>query len=207
MGFVDDDRKLPSTERFHILLGKKEFLDGADDNALFVVDGLCQRVGVLLVVNGFYQPVLMLKAVDGVLQLAVQHHTVCDNDDRIEDTVVLIVMDCGQPIGDPCNRVRFAGACRMLDQIVFAGTVLLYICQHLPHNIVLMVAGEDHFFFDDDFGHAILHHFFLFLDVGDKAVDQVQQAITLQHFFPQITGAVAIRIDRVACTAADTCTV
>ena len=95
----------------------------------------------------------------------------------------------------------------MLDQIVFAGTVLFYICQHLPHNIVLMVAGEDHFFFGDDFGHAILHHFFLLLDVGDKAVNQVQQAITLQHFFPQITGAVAIRIDRVACTAADTCTV
>ena len=84
-------------------------------------------------------------------------------------------MDCGQPIGDPRNRVGFAGACRMLDQIVFAGTVLLYICQHLPHNIVLMVAGEDHFFFDDDFGHAILHHFFLFLDVGDKAVEEVRQ--------------------------------
>ena len=71
MGFVNDDRKLPSTERFHILLGKEELLDGADDNALFIVDCFGKGVRVLLIVNGFHQSCLMLKAVDGVLQLAV----------------------------------------------------------------------------------------------------------------------------------------
>ena len=67
MGFINDDGKLASTEDFHVFLGKKELLDSADDDALFIVDGFGKGVGVLLLVNGFHQSGLMLKAVDGVL--------------------------------------------------------------------------------------------------------------------------------------------
>ena len=71
MGFINDDGELAPPEYFHVLLGKEELLDGADDNALFVVDCFGKGVRVLLIVNGFHQSCLMLKAVDGVLQLAV----------------------------------------------------------------------------------------------------------------------------------------
>ena len=71
VSLVDDDGELAPPEYFHALLGKEELLDGADDNALFVVDCFGKGVRVLLIVNGFHQSCLMLKAVDGVLQLAV----------------------------------------------------------------------------------------------------------------------------------------
>lgn len=115
---VNNDGKLAPAERLHIFLGKQELLDRADDDALFVVDSLCQRVGVFLVVDGFHQADLMIKAVDSVLQLAVQHNAVGYHDDRIKDAVVLCIVDGGQPVGDPRNGVGLARTRRVLDQVV-----------------------------------------------------------------------------------------
>ena len=67
MCLINDDGELASTELLHILLGKEKLLDGANDNTLFIIDGFRKAAGVLFVINGFHQPNLMFKAVDGVL--------------------------------------------------------------------------------------------------------------------------------------------
>ena len=64
---INDDGELASTELLHILLGKEELLNGTNDNTLFIIDGFRKAAGVLFVINGFHQPNLMFKAVDGVL--------------------------------------------------------------------------------------------------------------------------------------------
>ena len=108
MGLVDDDGELTASELLHILLCKEELLDGTDDDTLFIVDGFRKAAGVLLIINRFHQTNLMLKAVDGVLQLAVQHYTVGDHDNGIEQAVVFRIVNGGQPVSDPRNGVGLA---------------------------------------------------------------------------------------------------
>ena len=71
MSFINDDGKLASTEFFHIFLGKKEFLNRTNDNSLFIVDCFCKASGILFIINRFHQANLMLKTIDGILELIV----------------------------------------------------------------------------------------------------------------------------------------
>ena len=111
VSLVDDDGELAPTEFFHILLGEEELLD----DTLFIVDGFCKTAGVLLIVNCFHQTDLMFKAVDGILQLAVQYHTVGDHNNGIEQTIILCIVNRGKTVCNPCNGVGFAGTCRVLN--------------------------------------------------------------------------------------------
>ena len=95
----------------------------------------------------------------------------------------------------------------MLDEIVFSGAVLLYIGQHFPHNIVLMIPRKKHLFLDDGFHHTVLLHGLFFLHVGNEPLDQIQQAVPLQNFFPQVASDIAVRVCRVSGTTALACAV
>ena len=86
----------------------------------------------------------MVELIDGVLQLAVQHPAVGDDDDRLEDLLVVVIMQTGEPVGQPCNGVRLSGTGAVLNEIVLAGAVGLYIGQQLGHHIQLVVPREDH---------------------------------------------------------------
>ena len=108
MGLVDDDGELTATELLHILLCKEELLDGADDDTLFIVDGFRKAAGVLLIINSFHQTNLVFKAVDGVLQLAVQYHAVGDHNNGIEQAIVLHIVNGGKTVSNPRNGVGLA---------------------------------------------------------------------------------------------------
>lgn len=47
-------------------------------------------------------------------------------------------------MSQPGNGVRLAGTGAVLNEIVLAGAVSLYIGQQLGHHIQLVVPGEDH---------------------------------------------------------------
>ena len=53
-------------------------------------------------------------------------------------------MQTGEPVGQPCNGVGLAGTGAVLNEIVLAGAVGLYIGQQLGHHIQLMIPGEDY---------------------------------------------------------------
>ena len=82
--------------------------------------------------------------IDGVLQLAVQHPAVGDNDDGLEDLLVVVIVQAGKPVGKPGDGVGLAGTGAVLNEIVLAGAVGLYIGQQLGHHIQLVVPGKDH---------------------------------------------------------------
>ena len=82
--FIDNDSELTSSEFLHIFLCKEELLDRTDDDTLFIVDGFRKAARILLFIDSFDQTNLVFKAVNGVLQLAVQHHTVGDYDNGIK---------------------------------------------------------------------------------------------------------------------------
>ena len=109
VGLVHDDSKLPTGELLNILIGKEELLNGADNDAFLVIQSFCKVAGMLFIVDALQQAGNVLKAVDRVLELAVEHNTVGDNNNGIKDALVLVVMEGRQPIGDPSNRVGLAG--------------------------------------------------------------------------------------------------
>ena len=139
--------------------------------------------------------------------MAVQHYAVRDHDHGVKQAVAVSVVDGGEAVRSPCNRIGLPGARRMLDQIVFARAVPSHVCHKLPHHIVLMVAWEDHFLLCDHSADAVFHHFFFFLHEGNKAVNQVQQAVPLKDLFPQIACGIAVRILRITRAAGHTCAV
>ena len=139
--------------------------------------------------------------------MAVQHYAVRDHDHGVKQAVAVSVVDGGEAVRSPCNRIGLPGARRMLDQIVFARAVPSHVCHKLPHHIVLMVAWEDHFLLCDHLADAVFHHFFFFLHEGNKAVNQVQQVVSLQDLFPQIACGIAVRILRITRAAGHACAV
>ena len=95
----------------------------------------------------------------------------------------------------------------MLNQIVGTDAVFSHISHDLTYHIVLVVAWEDHLFLGDSFGNAVLDDFLFFLHKGNKAVDEVEQAVTLQHFLPEVAGGIAVGILGIACATNHTGTI
>ena len=65
----------------------------------------------------------VVEARDSLLELGAQHRAVCDDDHGVEDGLVVIVMEAGQTVGGPGDRVGLPGTGAVLHQIVFAGAV------------------------------------------------------------------------------------
>ena len=198
MGLIYDDSEFSARELLNVLIGEEELLNGADNDAFLVVQSFCKVAGMLLVVNALQQAGNVLKAVNRVLELAVEYNTVGDNNNGIKDTLVLIVMKRRQPIGDPSNRVGLAGTGRVLDQIVCASTFLAHVCNDLPNHIVLMVAREDQLFLSDSLSDTVLCHFFLFLYVGNEAVKDIQKRVALEDLFPNVVCIIPVFVVGIA---------
>lgn len=95
----------------------------------------------------------------------------------------------------------------MLNQIVGTDTVFSHISHDLTYHIVLVVAREDHLFLGDSFCNTVLDYFLFFLHKGNETVDEVEQAVTLQHFLPEVACGIAVGILGIACTASNTSTI
>ena len=97
----------------------------------------------------------------------------------------------------PTDRVALTAPRRMLDEGVVAHAVAARGVHQRAHCLELMVAGEDHRLGPDLA--ALVVAFLLDLQVNETGED-VEQAVALQHLFPQVGGAAgtARRIRRVA---------
>lgn len=122
MRFINDDCELSAGESFNIFIRKEELLNCANDDTFFIVDSFCQITGMLLFVNTFKETGNMLKAVNGVLKLAIENDTVSNDDNGIKYTFIIIVVKRCQSICNPSNRIGFSGAGRVFNQIIGAGT-------------------------------------------------------------------------------------
>lgn len=201
VGLVHDNGKIAAFQIVKILVGKEEFLNGANDDALAVVDRLGQPAGAFFLVNGFHKTGFVVEGVDRVLQLTVQDHTVGDNDDRIEDRLVFGVVDRCQTVGKPGDGVGLSAAGGMLDQVILPGAARTNVRHDLVHHVELMVARKNQLRLFHRFGAGGGGNFLFFFHVCHIAVEQIEQGVAAEDGFPKIIGGVAVRVGGVALPA------
>ena len=85
----------------------------------------------------------MVKAGDGLLELGIQHRTVSHDDYGVENGLVVVIVQAGEPVGSPCDGVGLPGTGAVLHQIIFAGAIGSDILDQLPHHLHLVIPGED----------------------------------------------------------------
>ena len=97
----------------------------------------------------------------------------------------------------PTDRVALAAARGMLDEVAVPHALAAGGVHQHAHRFELVIAGEDHGLRLDLA--SLVVAFLVDLQV-DEAGEEVEQAVTLQHLFPQVGRAVvpARRIGRVS---------
>ena len=93
----------------------REFLDRGDDDPRTVLDGLLELAGCPVDLS--HHPARLLELRNRALKLPVEHDAVGDDDHRVEDRVVGLIMEVDRLMGGPADCVRFAGTGGMLDQV------------------------------------------------------------------------------------------
>ena len=158
--------------------------------------GLCKlsRVNVDLLHHALF----MLKLVDGVLKLLVEHEAVGDHDHRIKYLFVFIIVEGGKPVGQPGDGIALAASGRVLHQVVVPNALDTRICNQFPHRVELVVSGEDHGFLLDLLVTDLL---FFNLKVDEPGQD-IEKAIALPDLFPQVMGLISAGILGIACAGA-----
>ena len=114
---VHNDRK-PLVAGANFFINNRELLKSGNDDACPCLDSLSELLGVL--VNLLHHTCYMVKLIDGVLQLAVQHPTVGDDDDRLKDLLIVVIVQSGEPVGQPSNGVGLSRTGTVLNEIVLA---------------------------------------------------------------------------------------
>lgn len=140
----------------------------------------------------------MVEARDRVLQLAVEYAPVGYDDHRVEQWLV-VDEERREPVRSPGDAVRLARASRVLYEVILAGAVRPDVGDDPPHGIELVVAGED------DALLLALHLsaepvlLGLLFDLQvEELVDDVEQAVLLKGYFPEVGDGIAVWVGRVA---------
>ena len=142
MRLVDDDGEAVAGQLADLVGDHRELLQRGDDDLLAGLERLLElprgRVDVL------DQTGRLLEAARiGLLELAVEHAAVGDHDDRVEDAVVLGVVQRRQPVRQPGDGVALAGAGRVLDEVVLPGALGPSVVDEVAHRLELVEARED----------------------------------------------------------------
>ncbi|OQC00633.1 MAG: hypothetical protein BWX80_03412 [Candidatus Hydrogenedentes bacterium ADurb.Bin101] len=193
---VNDNRILLLLKSPHLIRCEGELLQGSNDNGhrrSKCLGKLC-RVGI----NLLHHALLMLKLVDGVLELLVEYHPVRDHNHRIVHLLIGSVIQRCEAMGEPGDGVRLAAPGGVLDQVVMAGAVVTGMNYYGTHAIKLVIAREDQ-------GlplHLLVTQFLLFHLQMNEPRQDIEKTVPCQHLFPEIGGFIPVRIVRIARAAA-----
>ena len=164
---------------------ERELLQRRDDDR----HGVLERLGELprALVDLLHDAALVLELVDRVLKLLVEHHAVGHHDHAVEDALVGRVVQRRQPVRQPADGVALAAARRVLDEVVVPHALAAGGIHQHAHRLKLVVAREDHRLRLDLAALVVA----LLLDLQvDEAREEVEQAVPLQHLFPQVGRAI-----------------
>jgi hypothetical protein len=84
----------------------------------------------------------MVELEDGRLELAVEDNAIGDDDHLVEDLSVFGV-EPREPVGEPGDRVRLAGARRVLNQVVPPRAAAAGVSDEPAYGVPLLEARED----------------------------------------------------------------
>ena len=145
----------------------------------------------------------MLDLVDGVLQLPVQHAAVGDHNHAVIDLPVGGVVQARQPVRQPRDAVGLATARGVLDQIVAPRPFHRCDCHQPAHGVKLVIAREDQRLPRHRARAAVVFDLLVAALHEHVRAQDVQEPLPLQHLLPEVAGAVARRMRRVARAAAN----
>ena len=143
MGFVDDNGKTLVLQTLYAIHNIGKLLNGGSDDFCVAVQCNRQVGGVALVIHDPDQTGLVLHTHDGLLELAVNHHTVSHNDDIIENDFIVRIMQRSQPVRQPSDGVCLAGTGAVLDQVVLRSAIHTDISEKFTDDIQLVVARKN----------------------------------------------------------------
>ena len=117
-----------------VSLTKGNFCKRGDDDRRAVGQGLHQLPGVL--VNLLHHALFVLELIDRVLKLLIEYAPVGHHHHRIEHLLIRFVVQAGETMRQPGNRIGFAGTGGMLHQIISPGPCSLeWPTGGVPHPV------------------------------------------------------------------------
>ena len=139
MCLVNDDGELM---RFMLLSDFSndiwEFLDGRHNDAFSVLNGFSEIAGMLSPHHGIFH---LHKLLDGVADLLIKDAAVRYNKDGVNQRTA-ILFNTDQLMSQPCDGVRLAASCAMLNQVTLTDAIGTNIGQQLFNDIQLMITRE-----------------------------------------------------------------
>ena len=90
VGFVYDNGKAFCFQRLDLIHNHREFLQRGDDNGLAIFKRILELTRSFIDILDHAQGLLEL--LHRLLKLPVKHATVCNHDDRVKDTPILVIM-------------------------------------------------------------------------------------------------------------------
>ena len=205
MGFVDDDGETLTFQPCNAVDDVRKLLNRSSYNLCVSVQRNRKVSRIALIIHHPDQTRFVLHAHNGLLQLTVDHDTVGNDDDIIKDDLVIRIMQRCKPVGKPCDRVGFAGACTVLNQIILRCAVVTDITQQLANHIELMIPREYDILGLFRFSCQLVLAFLGF--DKDELTDEVKDGILCQNILPHIGHAVLVFEGRIARTCIDSFTI
>ena len=184
MRLVDDEREPPAGQLADLGRNDRELLEGGDDDRLAGLERVLElarrRVDVL------HHPEGLLELTDRALELAIEDPPVGDDHDRIEYAAVVLVVQGGEPVGEPGDGEALSAPCRVLDEVALPRSSPPCIDDEPAHAVELLVAGKD-----EEAPAGLAPVLVLFLDLVDELADEVEHAVARPGLLPEIGGGVA----------------
>ena len=124
----------------------------------------------------------MLHAHNRFLQLTINHNSISDDHNIVKDDFIIRIVQRSQAVRQPCDRVRFAGACAVLDQIILRCAIITDITQQFADHIKLMIPREYDIFGFFRFPCQLILTFLSF--DKDELTDEIKDGILGQNILP-----------------------
>ena len=126
VSLVDDDREpAPALLVADLVEDERELLDRRDDDLLAALDEPAQVAGTVGVTDRRSDLGVLF---DRGVNLLIEDDPVGDDDDRVENRRCVFLKP-DQLVRQPGDRIALPAACRVLDQVAFAGAVRCHVGQ------------------------------------------------------------------------------
>ncbi len=198
MRFVDDNRVIAPFGGVDLIVNDGEFLQRRYNNANARVERVAQMPAGLVLADRFDGAERMVETGNRLLQLRVQNGSVGDDDHARKDRSVVFVVKRGESIRRPRDRVRLARPRRMLYEIIMPRAAFGDVRDKLSNDVELMIARKDQPLAFDELFVAVARSFLFDLNLkAEKLLENIQHAVFLKDFFPEIRGRVPVGIGRI----------
>ena len=191
MSLIDDNGEMVIfVFRSDLRNNVRELFNRGNNNTLSICNGFRKITGVLCPCDCVAN---LHKLLDCVPNLLIKNPAIRDYNNGIQHRATVLFQP-DELMSKPCDRVGFAAACAVLNEILLSNAICFHIGKQLCYNVELVVAGKYLFFL---FLFGILIH----LNDNLSIVFYDQRQLFLgEDILPKIIGHKTVWIRRVTCS-------